>query len=58
MLTSAAKARGCKDATLAIAFTAILYALSCEDAQPALMASQAATVLASQLLQVGVHTFT
>lgn len=52
MLTAAAKLKGVADPDLAAAFSVMLLCLGSEDANPSYLASAAAAVLMSQLLQV------
>lgn len=52
VLTAAAKLRGHADPVLALACSCILLELSMADAHPSYLASSAAAVLMSQLLQV------
>ena len=54
MLTGAAKVRGQSDPALALVCAGVMLALSAEDVLPAYLSSSAASVLASQLLQVRV----
>ncbi len=55
VLTAAAKLRGQADPAVALACSALLLSLSMPDAHPSYLASSAASVLVSQLLQV-VHS--
>jgi hypothetical protein len=55
ILTAAAKLRGQADPVIALASSSLLASLSMPDAHPSYLASSAAAVLASQLLQADVH---
>lgn len=58
VLTAAAKLKGVSDPDLAAAFSVMLLCLGSEDANPSYLASAAAAVLMSQLLQVQAILYT
>ena len=55
ILTAAAKLRGQADPVIALASASLLASLSMPDAHPSYLASSAAAVLSSQLLQADTH---